>query len=201
MNSKQLYFGLLGSCGVLVILLGVVVYFGMGMLQDKSEELRQAKVEQEVVDMQELSLIQARADIEEYSELEAVSRRIIPQEKDQARTVREIIAIAEQAGVPIATISFPSSSLGQQAAAQAGGETANQIITQAEPVPNLPGLLELNMTVQVNEPTSYDRFIAFLEGLERNRRTSQVQSVSISPDSNDRNLISFNINMAVYLRP
>jgi len=195
-SGKQVYQVFCGLAVLLSVGLVVSVYFGMTMLEESSEELQTAKVQQEVTEAQELSLIQAKADVEEYSELEELATRIIPQEKDQARTVREVIAIAQDTGVSVSTVSFPSSNLG---AAQASSQS---VITQATPVQGIPGLLELEMSVGVSEsPTTYDRFISFLDRLEQNRRTSQVQSISIIPDEDNRSLLTFTVNLVVYIKP
>lgn len=200
MSSKQLYWTLLGGCALLAALLIASVFFGTSLLQEKSSELEEAKIEREVVDMQESSLIQAKQDIEKFSELEQLSKRIIPQEKDQARTVRELIAIAKQSGVTISTVSFPTSNLGVSEAA-ASDSSGKSIITQAEPVQGLSDLYELDVSIQVNNPVRFNQLISFLEGLEKNRRTSQVQAVTITPDSNERDNITFNISLAVFLKP
>lgn len=197
MTSKKLNRVLIGVISLLVLLLVASVYLGMSTLESSAENLEEAKVQQEVTDSQELALIQAKADIDEYSELEELAQRIIPQEKDQARTVREVLVIAEDAGVSLTTISFPSSSLGAE-------QAANQsVVTQATPVEGIPDLLELQMSLSVSEESqvTYGQFIAFLEGLEQNRRTSQMESVTIIPDEDDRNRLTFNINLAVYIKP
>ncbi len=204
MSSKQLNQVLLGVCGLFVIALGAAVYFGLGYLEDSSAELEEAKVRREVVDMQELSLITAKADLNEYTELEELAKRIIPQEKDQARTVRELTQIANREGISISSISFPASQLGAEGSSRSQSssqESTEGIITQAVPVTGLSGLYELNVSVQISQQTSYERFIAFLERLERNRRTSQVKSVTITPDPDNRNNVSFSINLAVFLKP
>lgn len=192
MNSKKIYYVILSLCVVLLLGLAGSVYVGLGLLQEKSQELKQAKLEREAIGNQELSLLRAINEIEEFSELEQVARSVIPQEKDQARTVREIISIARQSGVSINSIVFPTSDLGSD---------DDSVISQASPVRGLPGLFELQLSVQITEDTGFNQFISFLEGLEQNRRTSQVKSVSITPDQNARDQVRFSINLAVFLRP
>lgn len=192
MNSKQLHMALIGSCGLLIIIFITAVAFGVQLLQENSENLQAAVNEREAVEQQEVDLITAQADIDRYSELEELSKRIIPQEKDQARTVREIIQIAEQANVDITAINFPSSEL---------GDDDEQIITQATPAEGLRGLYELRITVQTGGNTTFSQLINFLEGLETNRRTSQVQSVNITPDRQNRNVLTPTIELSVYLSP
>lgn len=190
--SKKMYYILIGLCVVLFLGLAGSVYVGLGVLQNSSQELKQAKLEREAVSDQELALLQAINEIEEFSELEQVARSVIPQEKDQARTVREIISIANRSGININSIDFPTSDLGSD---------DDNVISQARPVPGLPGLFELDLSVQITEDAGFDQFISFLEGLEQNRRTSQVKSVAITPDQNERGQVSFSINLAVFIRP
>lgn len=198
MNARNTHKLLLGSLIVLALLLVVSVSYGLSRLEASNQTLQDAKIDREVISLREQSLFQARKDIEEYSDLEGAAERVIPQEKDQARTVREIIAIAESSGVEIANISFPTSNLGTGGSAAA---TENSALTQATPVQGLPGLFELTLSVQIAEPVPFGNFINFLEGLEDNRRTSQVNSVSIVPELNNRSSVTFSINMSVYLKP
>lgn len=191
MSSKQLFYTLLSLCAVLVIGLAGSIYAGLTMLDEQADKLRQVEIKREAVDIQELTLLRALNEIEEFSELEGVAKSIIPQEKDQARTVREIISIAQRSGANISSISFPSSDLGDD----------ESVLSQAQPVPGLPGLFELEITVQDSDGTRFSEFIAFLEGLEQNRRTSQVKSVTITPDSEVRDVISFSINLSVFIQP
>jgi len=207
MNSRRAYQIMLVSSALLAILLVVSVWLGTSILRSSADKLQEAKVNSDVVSLQENSLAQANNDIEKYSELAELSNRIIPQEKDQARTVREIINIANQSDISITSITFPASNLGAaQPAPQAGsdGVAVQQApsITQAKPVAGIPGLLELAITVQVTDnPVTYNQLISFLDNLEQNRRTSQVQGVNITPDANDRSKITFNISLAVFIKP
>ncbi len=191
MTAKQLYYTLIGLCVVLLIGLAGSIYLGLTMLDRQADELRQAEIEREVIDIQGLSLLRALNEIEEFSELEEVAQRIIPQEKDQARTVREIISISQQSGANVSSFSFPSSDLGDE----------DDIVSQALPVAGIPGLFELEITIQDTNGTGFNQFIAFLEGLEQNRRTSQVKSVTINPDSEARSVVEFSINLSVFIRP
>ena len=192
MTGKQLHYVLISLCVLLVIGLVGSAYLGLGILDKQAADLKQSEVQLEAINTQELTLLKALNDIEEFSELEDVAKSIIPQEKDQARTVREIISIAQQSGANISSVSFPASDL---------GEDDESILSQAQPVTGLPGLFELEITVQDTDGTEFNQFIAFLEGLEQNRRTSQVKSVTIDPDSDMRNLIDFSINLSVFIQP
>ena len=66
------------------------------MLEKKSHELVELKVDFHTLSKQQEQLVQARKDVESYSDLEKDARSVVPQDKDQARTVREIVKIAEK---------------------------------------------------------------------------------------------------------
>jgi hypothetical protein len=209
MTSKRLSLIMSAALVVSAIAMAAIGLLGSTLLNDSAESLQSERVEAEVLSHQEEALLQAKVDIEAYGELKDLSRRIIPQEKDQARTVREITNIARETGINITSITFPTSDLGvaprstaRGAATSEPAEPVRQGITQAKPVPNIPGVLELEISVAVTDtPVEFERMILFLERLEQNRRTSQVQRVAIFPEAENRDLVSFNIGLAVYINP
>lgn len=199
--------------GVLVLLGGLTIagtVIGNSMLQKKANTLLGLKLDNKTLEDQQSSLIQAKKDIDKYSDLEKIAKTVVPQEKDQARTVREIINIGNAAGVPISSISFPTSNLGQaqpQSTAPAGetptAKVATPPITQVKPVDNIKGLYQLEVTVQsdANTPVSYAKFLSFLTRLEQNRRTAQVSSITVLPSAKNRDLVTFSLVVNVYIKP
>jgi hypothetical protein len=217
MNSKRFYYVLLGVFFLLGALGIAGVVYGNSLLKDKTEQLTKVKTESIALEQQQRALIQAKKDIEKYSELESIAKSIVPQEKDQARTVREIIKIAEESGVKVGAITFPSSTLGNAAPkaatpppADSGSSTpaapsppATPTTTQVKAVEGIPGLyqMEVNVQAQSGSLISYQQFIGFLKRLEQSRRTSQVNSLSVTPVASNRNMVSFNLIINVYLKP
>src|SRR5687768_1157453 len=109
MNSKRFFYVLLG-CLIVLIGLGIgTTMYGSKSLKESAKTLNDLKVETNVIDEQQNSLARAKRDIQKYAELEKIAKTIVPQEKDQARTVREIIKLAGEAGVPITSVDFPVS--------------------------------------------------------------------------------------------
>lgn len=202
MNSKKAFYILTGVIVLLVGLAGFMTFQASKMLGQKGEELAQLKAQNEVFDDREKILVQARADIERYTELEQVAKAIVPQEKDQARTVRELTAIAEQSGVPIASIQFPSSALGE---VQRGARPnqANPLTSQLTPVVGTQGLFAMEITVQSDResPIAYTNLLSFLEQLEQNRRTAHVVNLNINPEQDNRNFVTFSVTLNVYIKP
>lgn len=136
----------------------------------------------------------------------------MPQDKDQAKTVREINAIALESGVRLQQISFSASNLGEAAPktpATTEGEatpksaTATQpSISQVKPVQGIKDVfgLEINVSSGDANPVSYYRFIQFLERLESNRRTAHVSNINVVPTEN-RDEVTFSLVLTAYLKP
>lgn len=196
MTSKRLYYILIVFLLILGGLTVASVYFGNQLLQKKTDELTELKVESLAIEEQQRSLVQAKKDIQTYSELESIAKTIVPQEKDQARTVREIVNLAALSGIGISSISFPSSDLGDEASKTPGN-------TQVEPVTGINGLYQMDISVQsdTNNPVSYQNFLDFLGKLEQNRRTAQVTSLNVQPTTENRNMVTFNLILRVYIKP
>ncbi len=214
MNSKKVYFGLLGAIGILIIGSIAALYLGNSMLKKKSATLVELKLENRVLEDQQTALVQANKDLDKYAELENITKAIVPQDKDQAKSVREIIKLASESGVQIASISFPSSSLGTAApkpAAPAEGTTdaaapatpAAPPVSQVTPVSGINGVYQLELTVvsDTSNPVSYVSLINFLSKLEQNRRTAQVSQISIQPFPSNPNLLTFDLVINVYIKP
>lgn len=206
MNAKRVYQIMVGLIILLGLLIIATVVFANNMLEKQSKKLVAAKLENEVLENQQLALNQAKQDLKKYEELNTLAKQIVPSDKDQAKTVREIIAIASEAGVSIASIGFPASQLGSTAASTNSGSTpkVNTLnISQAEPVKGIEGLFQLEINVQSNSqrPATFSQLTSFLEKLENNRRTSHVTALSIQPNTVNRSLLSFSLTITVYLKP
>lgn len=215
-NAKGLYFAMISLLFILGGLVVASVYFGNKFLTNKTAALVELKLESKSLDELQMALIQAKKDIDKYYDLEKTAEAIVPQDKDQARTVREIIKIAEKNGVTIANISFPSSNLGQPNKKPAAGSgsttspattttpsaaTTTPPTTQVKAVEGIPGVFQLEITVQSGRLIPYNRLIDFLKDLEHNRRTAQVSSISVQPDAKNRDEVSVNFSLVVYLKP
>lgn len=212
MTSKKVFFITIGILAVSVLATAAGISIGTSMLKKKANELTELKLQDKLLDEQQIALVQANKDIEKYQELETISKSIVPQDKDQAKTVREIITLAEQSRITINSISFPDSSLGTQPPAPArntessGSSTSTPkaqvpTISQVKPVSGINGLYELPITITVDQisPT-YNQLIDFLSRLEQNRRTAQVTAISINPGAN-RNLVNFDLTVSVFVKP
>lgn len=217
MNSRRLYYILVASVGLLAAGLVGGAYAANNLLRTEARHLLDARSKIMALETQQSQLAKAKKDVEKYEALGAIAKSIVPQDKDQARTVREIVDIAAKAGIKLGSITFPTSTLGSKLppAAATGGSTPAQpdaasatptsgvALSQLKPVNGINGVYDLAITVQSDSasPSSYDKLLAFLAGLESNRRTALVSGVTVSPDAKDPNLVSFTLNINEYIKP
>lgn len=211
MTAKRFHYVLWALLGLVILASVLAAAGGNYWLGRSSGRLQALKLENRILEEQQSSLTQAKKDIDKYAELERTARQIVPQEKDQARTVRELISIAAASGVKIATIAFPTSNLGQAVPKAPAGEPGAgapkpapaPAISQVKPVENIKDLYQLDISVQ-SEPTapvSYPRLLDFLNRLEHNRRTAQITSITIQTLPKNRDQLTFNLQLSVFIKP
>jgi hypothetical protein len=203
MNSKKLFFIL---CALLLVINGAgaaALVYGNKMLVKQNDKLTQLKVEASSLEDVQQSLVNAKKDIQTYADVETIAKTVVPQEKDQARTVREIVKLAADSGISISSVSFPSSSLGNKATtapgAAASGPSANTQTQKVEGINNVERL-EVTVSSDSSRPVLFTSFVSFLERLEQNRRTAQVTNINIQPVSDNRNFLTFTLTLNVYIK-
>lgn len=211
MNDKRMFYVMCGITGLLFcMVLGGIVGANV-LLKQRSDKLAAAKLDNRLLDEQQIALVQANKDITKYADLEKVANTIVPQDKDQAKTVREIVNIAKASNIAIASISFPSSTLGQTVAPKTTTTTetspAPKIVTppvtQVKPAEGIPNVYQMEITIQsdTTRPIPYSALIDFLSRLEHNRRTAQVSNISIIPNTKDISQITFSLGINVFIKP
>lgn len=194
MNSKQLYYVMIGV--IVLLLVGLVggAYGVDKLLTDGSKQLVDARLKVEVLDREQTALTKAKQDIKKYQELADIAHNVVPQDKDQAQAINQIVSIAAANGINLSTITFPTSTL---------GTTGNASLSQLTPVKDIKGVYTLQLTIQsdVNHPVAYSKFLDFLSALEHNRRTALVQSITIQPNDKDRSTLAFSLILNEYIKP
>ncbi len=198
MTARKLYFLLLGAAILSIAALFAAAYGANFVLESQSKRLTKAHLNSLVLEEKQRQLTKARADIKKYQSLAAIAKNIVPQDKDQAQTVREIVSIAQANDIKLGNVTFPSSSLGNAGAA--GGK---QKFSQLTAVQDIAGVYILDITVQSDStaPAPYANLIDFLDALEHNRRTALVNGVTLQPSVNDPGKLSFTLNLQEYIKP
>lgn len=199
MNSRRTYYAMLAVLILLVCGLVGGAYGADKLLTRKAQRLADNRLRTAVLAGQEQELARAKQDITKYRSLAGIAASVVPQDKDQAQTVRQIVNIASGSAISLSSITFPNSSLG-------GGTTAtgsSPQLSQLTPVKGISGVYDLQLTVQSdpNAPVPYDRFVSFLNALEHNRRTALITSITLQPDNKNRDLLSFTLVLDEYIKP
>lgn len=209
MSARKLYFVLVGALVLLGIGVFVATYEVDAMLQRKSHQLVSLQAKSEALSQQQAQLIKDKKDIAKYKPLNDIAKTIVPQDKDQAEAVREIVNLAAANGISrLSSVTFPTSTLGGSTATGATAPTKTPTapkgnLTQLLPVPGIGGVYTLQITIQQNTDSlvPYSRFIGFLRSLEQNRRTAQVSSITVLPDAKNPNLVAFTLIIEEYIKP
>ena len=199
---------------IMCALFGLTVFSGIGILYqsnkilaNRSKSVVNLKLESKKLEAQQSAFREAKTDVEKYSYLKDMISSALPQDKDQARTVREIFALAEQVGIRVKSVQFPTSTLGGSATATTTPSAAASAITQAKPVEGLKGVYSIETIVtpyadDKSYKVSYNQLIAFLQKIESNRRAMQVSNIQLTPlGQNSTDSISFTLTLNIYIKP
>ena len=217
MNPKRFYYvmtttfiiSILGGCAML--------YFANTILIKRSASVVDLKLESAEVEAQLSAYQAAKKDVQSYAYLNDIINSALPQDKDQARTVREIFQLASLSGITIKSIQFPSSTLGAAASSPTTGATTTPSttptppktspVTQAKPVTGLNGIYSVETLVtpyadDKNYKVTYSQLITFLQKIESNRRAMQVANIQLNPlGQNSSDSISFTLILNIFIRP
>jgi hypothetical protein len=197
---------------------------GLSMLSAKSQKMVDLKSQNKVLDSQLSSLGRARKEVQQYSYFKQVAKSVIPSDKDQAHAVLDIFQLADEAGISLQSVTFPSSNLGSSVPPTSAADSTSTsgsnaqtaapqtVISQAKPVTGISGLYSIELTitpatgpqVPANKQVTYPKMLDFLDRLERNRRTSQITQVNVQTltgNVGSNQLINFSLTTNIFIRP
>lgn len=216
MNSKRLYYLLLGAIALLCVALIVGAAEANSLMTKRANRLLALKAQSQALDQEQQGLASAKQEVKKYAPLEQITKSVVPEDKDQAEAVREIVKIAGDNTIALSAVTFPASNLGGTGAGIASGTSGvatpsaaaaansqGSKLSQLQPVKSIPGVYVLQITVQSDpdRPVPYNSFINFLSALELNRRTAQISSITLQPSQKNPNLISFTLILNEYIKP
>lgn len=200
MKAKQLYYLLIAATVVLALGFVSVGYGADKLLSSQAGKLSKLKADSDALDTLQTSLQQNKADIAKFGQLNQIAETVVPQDKDQAEAVREIVKLASDSGIDkLSSVTFPSSTLGTVVP----GKKVNPELTQLTPVKGISGVYELPITIGQDNTdlVPYSSFITFLTKLEQNRRTAQVSSITVQPDNKNTNMVAFTLIINEFIKP
>lgn len=201
MKAKQLYFVLIACLTLAGFGFIGIAYEANSLMSSQAAKLSKARADSAALDSLQASLAKNKQDIAKYGELNKIAETIVPQDKDQAEAVREIVNLASQSGISkLTSLTFPSSTLG---AVGLGVRPTSGNLTQLTPVKGLTGVYDLQITVSQasGSEVPYGQLTNFLTKLEHNRRTAQVNSITVQPRQDNPNLVAFTLIIDEYIKP
>lgn len=228
MNAQKTYRLLVSAFIIGLASSFLLLYYASQWLNASGNELSSLRNEVASLDKQRNDLDNARRLLKDYEFERSLLPQVLPKDKDQARVIREINQIADLVDLNIASISFPSSTLGTQtlrAPTQAESSTptsngsatsadqapAPKSVSQATPVKDIPGVQSVEITLgainskKLPKDTGmrYDEMIDFIRLLERNQRTIQIRSLGIIQKSpiNGEPVFGLDIALSIFLKP
>jgi len=208
LDAKKFYYIMLGIFCLSIVGGGGMLVLANSMLTKRSQNVVNLKLQSTEVEAQLTAYQAAKRDVDTYSYLNDIINSALPQDKDQARTVREIFLLAQQSGITIKSIQFPSSTLGGKTGATVTTPgAAAGAVTQAKPVAGLTGVYSLEAIVTPaadgkDNIVTYAELISFLQKIESNRRAMQVANVQLNPlGQNATDSISFILTLNIFIKP
>jgi hypothetical protein len=219
MTSKRFYYLLIGLIVLLFVCLVAGTYGINTLLTSQSDKLTALKAKSAALAQEQQGLSLAKSDVKKYSSLEQIAQSVVPEDKNQAEAVLEIVNIASQNNIALASITFPASTLGTSTLtpaedsevsstssasnSESSVNSAENSLSQLLPVSGIPGVYELQITIasDTDHPVQYSSLINFLSALEHNRRTAQISAIDIEPSSANPDLLTFTINLDEYIKP
>lgn len=219
-NSKTIRLLMIGGTGLAVAVFLVTLVVGLSILKAKSDSMVDLKVKVQTADAQLTNLEKAKKQVQQYAFFKDVAKTVIPSDKNQAEDIIEINRLADEAGISIQSITFPTSTLGLTTATTSAaasdattGSSAKSAISQAKPVTGIPGLYSLELTITpesastapASKQLTYAKMLDFLNRIENNRHTAQITEVDITPSSTGNSVLgsgfTFVLKINIFIKP
>lgn len=203
-----------------------IVKYAVDWLTESSKELTTLRVEVAGMDKKQADLEKAKKTLSDKADEVSTLSMVLPEDKDQARIVQELYAIASQANVTIDSVGFPSSTLGAitpkpVTPVEAPTSTPTptpateqpkpvKTISQATPVKEIPGVqsIELSIGTITSKDASikgvrYEEMMSLIRLIERNRRTMQIRSIGIGQSETVTGSPTYNLTLSIviYIQP
>jgi len=219
-NSRTIRLLLIAGIALLVVIFLATTAVGLSILKSKSNSMVELKVKSQTADLQLSNLEKAKKQVQKYAYFKDVAKTVIPSDKNQAEDIVEINRVANEAGISIQSITFPTSTLGLTTSTTSATTTdatssssSKTAISQAKPVTGIPGLYSLELTITPESASSapaskqltYAKMLDFLNRIENNRHTAQITEVDITPAGTGNSVLgsgfTFVLKLNIFIKP
>lgn len=189
MNAVKLRNFMLAGIGLIIILIGVTIYYASAFLHDETLKSVHNKIDAEVSDrdLDRLKSLQKTLSANQDSVRKA--EQIVAGTKQyqyQDQIINDINSYASQTGVEVTAYNFGTSTTTPAAAT-----------TQ----PKIAGVKTITATLTLKSPLPFDNYLRFLKAIEKNLTKMQISGVNVTPDPADVNgVVNPSIGLIVYVR-
>lgn len=186
MNAIKLRNFLLAGIGLVIIMIGVTIYYASTFLHDETTKSVHTEIDAEVSahDLDRLKSLQKILDADQDSVHKAEQIVAATQQYQyQDQIINDINSYAQQTGVEITAYNFGAT--GQPAAAQS----------------KVAGVKTISASITLKSPLPFDNYLRFLKAIEQNLTKMQISGINITPDPTDINgVVNPSIGLIVYVR-
>lgn len=190
MSAIQLRNILLGGIGLMIVLIGVTIYYASTLLQVEATKSVHAKIDAELVaaDLDRLKNLEKVLERNQNSVQKAaqiVSDTKLYQYQDQI--IKDIDSYANKTGVQVTVYDF--------------GATDKPTTSSGAQQPTIPGVKTITVKLTLKSPLPFDNYLRFIKAIEQNLTKMQVSGVNLSPDEDNKNDVSNpGIGLTVYVK-
>ena len=188
------------SLGLILVGMGVVVYFGYTMLQGTAEEVSKVQTEAKAVDAKVQNLARLEKEMEKYKDSVAKAQQLVAETRQyqyQNQIINDLTTYASQSGVGIAGFTFASGSTGSKSSSGSSSTSGASGSTGAS---TGAGPKSMKVSVRLNEKTDYMALLRFMHLIEQNLTRMQIASVSMSKAEVAGQVNTQTLDVEVYVR-
>ena len=188
------------SLVLILVGMGVVVYFGYTMLQGTAEEVSKVQTEAKAVDAKVQNLARLEKEMEKYKDSVAKAQQLVAETRQyqyQNQIINDLTTYASQSGVGIAGFTFASGSAG---AKSSSGSSSTSGASGSTGASTGAGPKSIKVSVRLNEKTDYMALLRFMHLIEQNLTRMQIASVSMSKAEGAGQVNTQTLDVEVYVR-
>ena len=188
------------SLVLILVGMGVVVYFGYSMLQGTAEEVSKVQTEAKAVDAKVQNLARLEKEMEKYKDSVAKAQQLVAETRQyqyQNQIINDLTTYASQSGVGIAGFTFASGSAGSKSSSGSSSTSGASGSTGAS---TGAGPKSMKVSVRLNEKTEYMALLRFMHLIEQNLTRMQIASVSMSKAEGAGQVNTQTLDVEVYVR-
>ena len=191
MNATKLRNILLATISIVIILMGVTIYYAYTFLQAEAVKSVHAKIDAELGgrDLERLKNIQKvlgdnKESVQKAAQIVAETK----QYQYQDQIINDINSYAAKTGIRVTSFDF-------------GTETAPAATGGATKSPSAKGVKSIPVTLTLQSPILFDDYLSFIKAIEQNLTKMQISGVNLSPDTREINkVINPSIGLTVYVQ-